>query len=187
MDIAAYNRALRAHYEKTWGVEGKLEVLEIGSKYAVLDSFCVLRFAPRAGRNRFTYATVGMSADRSRGRVELHLHAPRADVRLVELLCGIAHHHMTVALLDLHHVVHFDRPWLPESSCVNGYITHPYLDGPALETPPPPGPDTRCLWVIPVTESEKAYALEKGVQALETAFEEAALDHADPTRPSVIK
>ena len=46
----------------------------------------------------------------------------------------------------------------------------------------------RCnfRWVIPITAEERAYAAERGLDALEQRFEEAGLEYWDPHRASVI-
>ncbi len=147
-------------------------------------SFGVAIFAPRPSRALWTYATCGMADERERGGPELHLFSKDASPLLVELLTIVAHYHRTGASLGLHHTVDFGRPWLPESQCDHGFISLPYLDGPKLEVQHPSG-ETRHLWLIPVTASERAFKRTHGAEALEQRFESAQFDYADPQRHPV--
>jgi hypothetical protein len=127
-----------------------------------------------------------MSAEMSRGWLEVHIHSPRSDPRLVELLYVLAHHHKTSSMLWLSHIAHLGRPWLPESKCDHAYISRPYLDGPDLESFVVDGTLVGCFWLLPVTKSETDFAKEHGVSALEEMFEKRKMNFLDPRRRSVV-
>ncbi|MHC4599107.1 MAG: suppressor of fused domain protein [Planctomycetota bacterium] len=186
MDPTRYNRALRDHYARAWGSTGTVETWDVGPRVDLPGHFCVLRFDPRSDQRRTTYATCGMSSEHSRGRVELHVHSPRTNTRLVEMLYVLARFHKSEALLGLHHIVKLDRPWLPESSCTRAYIARPYLDGPELESFEKDDADARCFWLIPITPEETAFAQIHGVEALEKRFEKEKMNFLDPERRSVV-
>ena len=48
-------------------------------------------------------------------------------------------------------------------------------------------PDRALPLVIPITATERAYATERGLDALEQRFEEAGLEYWDPHRSSVVQ
>jgi hypothetical protein len=64
----------------------------------------------------------------------------------------------------------------------------PYLDGPSIEWihDAPGGGSVRILWLIPITPEELAFAIEHGVEAIESTFEQCGFNYADPDRPSVV-
>lgn len=131
------------------------------------------------------YATVGMSGDESN---PLELHIIGADdeatgTRSVFLLTVTAHFHRTGRNLDIGHTVNFGEPWVPGGACSRGLISRPYLEGPEFEREPTRG--IRCAWLVPVTDSEVAYKIEFGLDALESKFEAAQMNALDWARPAV--
>jgi hypothetical protein len=149
--------------------------------------FSVAEFEPAGKRKMWTYATVGMSESLEEKGVELHLFSPNQQVELhVELLTIITHYHLTGSHLNLHHTVDFGRPWLPDSDCRYGLISLPYLDGPKLEKFQFEKNEVHCYWLVPITKKELDFAKEKGVEALEGAFEASKFNYLDSSRPSVI-
>jgi hypothetical protein len=44
----------------------------------------------------------------------------------------------------------------------------------------------RILWLLPITEAEKVFRREQGLEALECLFEERGIDPVDTKRPSVV-
>jgi hypothetical protein len=172
--------AVLHHYVRNWGGDYRLdrwpgERLEIAV------------FPPRAGRNVWTYATVGMSETPEAGEahgLELFLFSRNDDAGHVELLTVMAWFHQAKESLGLGHTVNFGRPWQPDSTLGYGLISLPYLDGPKLEWDPEQR--FRCLWLIPITGAERNYKIESGQEALEQALEAANFDYADPMRASVV-
>lgn len=59
----------------------------------------------------------------------------------------------------------------------------PYVDGPDLQWAP--GRE-RCLWLLPITEAERDFKREQGLDALESRFEASNFDYLDPARASVV-
>jgi hypothetical protein len=136
----------------------------------------------------WTYATCCMSKPSDEKLVELHLFSPVQCELHVELLTAIAHYHRTGRTLDLGHSINFGRPWLDGSRCEHGLISLPYLDGPALQLLKLNDAiaTVNCLWLIPITESERNYKTSHGVEALEQKFEERNFDYLNPLRNSVV-
>lgn len=183
-----YIDLLCKHYQGQWNsvgadvgfYRGPVEQLPIG--------FHVVRHPPTAERNTWIYETVGMSTLAEEGSLELHVLAKQcADGPIAEALYAVAHYHHTGHALRLHDVVNIGRPWVPGSVCEHGLVSLPYLDGPALEFMKIDGGlTTRCLWLIPITKAERRYAIENGVEALETRFEAVGFPYADIGRESVL-
>ncbi len=117
---------------------------------------------------------------------ELHLLAPVRDLGHVELLHAVAHFHTTAEHLNAGHTVNFGRPWIEASACTHGLISLPYLDGPDLENLETEKGLVRLLWLIPITDAERRYAMSNGLNALEEAFETGPFNYLDPRRRSVV-
>jgi len=149
--------------------------------------FQVLEFAPTRKRDMWTYATCGMSSGDNKQGLELHLFASEQSDSHVELLTVVAHFHLTESRLGLHHVVNFGRPWVEGSKCSFGFVSLPYLDGPSLENLDldKGRKQIKCLWLIPITATERAYVVRYGAEALEAKFDEGPLDYLDSFRSSL--
>jgi hypothetical protein len=90
------------------------------------------------------------------------------------------------ARLGLNHTVNFGQPWQGESACTHGFISLPYLDGPALENFMLDQKVIKFYWLIPVTKEEVDYKAKYGVDALEDRFEAAGFNYINPLRPAVV-
>ena len=65
-------------------------------------------------------------------------------------------------------------------------MSTPYPLGPELEHCDDPGGHVQVLWLLPITEQERAFATSNGLEALEQRFDDAALEYWDPNRRSVV-
>ena len=177
---------LQHHYEAFWGPRCTFENWRHGPVNDLPNGFRVLRFERTSPSNFSTYATCCLSMFCP--PIELHLHAPREHSRHVETLYVVSHFHVTGGQLDVGHTVFLGRPWLPGSKCDHLLVSLPYLDGPNLERLPLQGADAvcRCLWLLPITSSERAFKIQHGLEALESRLEEGQFDYLDPERESVV-
>jgi hypothetical protein len=116
---------------------------------------------------------------------EFVLVTPFKTLRAVELLAMVVYFH-GVQELKVGDTVSVGEPWLPGSSCGHLLVSSPYLLADELWTLPLPGREVHFRWVIPITARERAYASEKGLEALEQRFEEVGLEYWDPHRTSVV-
>lgn len=180
------NTAIRSHYEKSWGKAEGASLFDKGPVSELPSDFEVLIFPPRGERTMWTYATVGMAQLGDEDPIELHLFLPDRSEAIAEILYAVAHYHRTGTRLGLGDSVNFGRPWLPGATCDHGLISLPYLDGPELEIGTIGGEVVHFYWLVPITAAEKAYKARHGLEALETRFEEGALDYVNPTRPSMV-
>lgn len=182
-----YTDALRKHFEIYFGTSGKQLTLDHGPQGKLHSDFYVLEIAPNSRHNMFCYCTIGMSVDRlDDNLIELVLYSLKPDNSIIELLTVCASYHRKKLPLNIHHTVNIGRSWLEGSKCDHGFISLPYLGGTDLEHFNFAGQVIHCFWLIPITEKERDYKIEKGCEALEQLFEEKNLDYLDPNRESLI-
>ncbi len=135
----------------------------------------------------YCYCTIGMSVDRlDDNKIELFVYAPRPDASLVEMLTYCASYHRNGMPLNIHHTVNIGQRWLDNSKCDHAFISLPYLDGEELELFNFDSNDIHCYWLLPITEGERNYKIEKGCEALEQLFEEKQIDYLNPFRSSLV-
>ncbi|MFT3694726.1 MAG: suppressor of fused domain protein [Kofleriaceae bacterium] len=82
-------------------------------------------------------------------------------------------------------ILEIGRPWVRHSTCDHILVSLPYTIGPEFEyvSREPP---FRIAWLLPITSAEAAFGRANGIEALEQAFEEAAIDTLDSRRASVV-
>lgn len=175
---------LEQHYGAHWGAPLRRLRMARGPVHELDAAFEVLVFEPSPDAR--IYATVCMSATADATPVELHLRARPSvdgDHDALEILTAAAHYHCTGAQLGLGHTVSFGRGWQAGSACTHGLISLPYVDGPDLQWAPG---SEQCLWLLPITEAERDFKREQGLDALESRFEASNFDYLDPARASVV-
>lgn len=155
-----------------------------------VPGFYVHEFGPGPRFAAWTYATVGVweavHSEDGHG-VEFVMSSPTRNERIVELLTINAYYHAgpPTQRLDLGHTVPIGEPWLPGSTCDHLFVSLPYPYGPELEVCKWLGGHARHLWLLPITEAEREFKVLHGAEALEKAFDDAAIIPTDPARPSV--
>lgn len=174
------------HYENIWKTNGQKRLFSKGPINELPQGFHVLEFPPHGEREMWTYATCGMSQCEGKKPLELHIFSDKQAVNLVELLTTVAHYHCTGAQLDLGHTVNFGIPWCKGSQCTYGLISLPYLDGETLEILTLNGESTQFLWLIPITEKERNFKKQFGLEKLEEQFEKNGFEYSNQNRQSVI-
>jgi Suppressor of fused protein (SUFU) len=174
------------HYWRNWKISPQHCAFSDGPLAELPRDFCVVKFAPHADRNMWTYATCAMSQPNDASKIELHIFSPVESVEIEELLFAVAHFHRTGAWLDLGHSVNFGRPWIAPSICDHGLVSLPYLDGPTLEDGQRDQVGIKFYWLIPITASEKDFKKNHGLEALEECFDRVELDYVNPMRGSVV-
>ena len=151
----------------------------------------VLRVDPESRGGLWLHVSSGASlpAEGSAGSTqgsEFVLVTPFKTLRAVELLAMVVYFH-GVQELSVGDIVSVGEPWLPGSSCGYLLVSNPYLLADELWRLRLPGRTVHFRWVIPITAKERAYATERGLDALEQRFEEAGLEYWDPHRASVVQ
>ena len=188
MSSQEYIEKLHQHYVSYFKAPGCKKVLDKGPKEKLHPDFNILEFAPNKIHNFWTYCTVGMSVDsEEENLIDLFIYSPRQDVALIELLTVAASYHRNVLPLDLNHTVNIGQPWLGDSKCDHGFISLPYLDGEQLEILKLGDRIVNCYWFIPITEKERDFKIESGVEELENLFEDKQLDCLNPDRKELVE
>lgn len=179
----SYGNDLIQHYESAWGQMRQRLFMTDGPIQDLPDGYQIGEFFDKQ-KQLWIYATINAADHRS--ALEYHLIAPSADVHHVQTLSVVAHYGLTSAPLSVGHSLNLGEPWLAESACDHLLLSLPYLYGESLEHFTHHEMPARCLWILPITQSERAYKSEHGLEALEKEFEQQSLAFADPRRASVV-
>jgi hypothetical protein len=178
--------AIVRHYQAIWGVPAELCTLDKGRLKGLPPDFSVFRFPPHGERTFWAYATYGMAVPGDEYLLELHMFSPYASEKIEVILMTTADYHRLESALRCNHIVNFGVPWLEDSLCERGLLSWPYVNGSDIEPLRHEGKDIHCLWLLPITDSEKEYAIKNGVNALENKFDQNAIEFSWPGRPSVV-
>jgi hypothetical protein len=186
MEREEYLKSIEMHYSTFWENECSYHSL-IGSEEKFVERFRVLKYPPKENKEYWTYATCGMSFIEDEEALECFVLSPNeSDESLVELLTVTTFYHQTRSRIWYGHTVNFGMPWLPNSKCDHGLFSLPYLDGEDLEIYKINGRQISFLWLLPITEAERDYKIEMGLDALETLFEDKQINYLDPFRESMV-
>jgi hypothetical protein len=121
--------------------------------------------------------------------LEFLLIAPDEAERHVLSIAMNAYYHANPDVsfrLDHGHTVPIGEPWSPGSPCDHMLVSLPYPLGPDFEVCEWDGGHARLLWLLPITEAERDFKAEHGLEALEQRFDDAALEYWDAARASVV-
>lgn len=154
-----------------------------------LPGFRVMVIPPGPKTGLWTYASLGACTGQDDEYAnKFFILAPQPSDSHVELVTMIAHYHADcdpTYRLSLGHTVPIGRAWLPGSSCEHILVSTPYPFGPELEHCENDRGCVRILWLLPITERERAFKIKHGLEALEQRFENAGLEYWRPDRASV--
>jgi hypothetical protein len=151
------------------------------------EHFRVLRVPPPRGSGIWTYVSVGGWAQtpESDQGLEFAICTPEATPRAAWLLAMSAHYHRTLTL-GAGHTVPIGGPWMPGSQCDHFVISLPYIFWPGLHTCHVGDRHVEFLWLLPITQRERDFKIEHGLEELETRFEDAGMEYWQIDRPSVV-
>lgn len=160
---------------------------ELGPANDILPDFRVARIAPVPGQHLWTYVSIGASeiVHSDAGRLEFVLVCPHETPRAVELLAMIAHRHVSDPL-GKWHLMPIGEPWIENATCDVFFVSPPYPFGSDLEICNLTDDHVHVLWLLPITQSEREFCKQHGADALESKFDEAALEYWRLDRPSVV-
>jgi hypothetical protein len=180
--------ALRAHIRRFF--EGHCcseHTFAGGPAGRVPPDFRVVRVAAGPKTPLTVYLSLGSweaTGDTGHG-LEFLVTTSRPEKDCVELLTMVAYYHRTEGL-GLGHTFPLGYSWLG-GNCIHMLVSLPYPFGPDLEVCClGEGGHVRFLWLLPITEAEKRFRHEHGLEALEQRFDEAKLDFAFEHRESVV-
>lgn len=97
----------------------------------------------------------------------------------------VAYYHHTERL-GVGHAFGIGEPWLEGSGCDAMLLSKPYPFGPELEICEIGEEHVHFLWVLPITQAERQFAVSNGLEAIELRFEESGLEYWNIFRPSVV-
>ncbi len=149
--------------------------------------FRVLRVSPASPDDVWTYVSVGgwaATADEDHG-LEFMLCTASPEDRAVELLAMTVFYHRG-GTLGLGHTMPIGEPWLPKSACDHFLVSLPYPFGEELQTTHVGDRHVEFLWLLPITESERALKTSSGLEALESRFDEVELRYWQVDRDPVV-
>ncbi|WP_299626872.1 suppressor of fused domain protein [Pelagibius sp.] len=188
--MTAQDRTARIlkHYEDYFGGHRtKMERWEQGPINAVVPGFEVFCAEPGPVIGLWTYCSIGASRlwhDQS-GLMEFVIHAQDYSIRIVELLAMTTHYHARHDL-GFGHTLPIGEPWLPGSYCDYWLVSKPYPLGPEFEICGLGDTHAHVAWMLPITECERNYGADHGLEALEQKFEDAGLKYWEVGRESVV-
>lgn len=154
----------------------------------VPSRFRVIRVAPGPKHELHLYLSLGAwEIDHSpHDRREFFLITDQPEMRAIELLATAAHQHRTSAL-SVGDTFPLGSGWLVGSECDHMLVSLPYPFGPELEVCSlGEEAQVRLLWLLPITEAEKRFREEHGLEALEQRFEQARVNYAFAWRRSLV-
>ena len=157
-----------------------------GPTRQLVPEFRVLCAEPSGGLDFYTYLSIGASlVGNPDGRsLEFLVTSNRHDDLWVELLTMTAYYHSTESL-ELGHTFPIGHPLLADASCDHILVSLPYPFGPSLEVCCLNHTHVHFLWLLPITEAEKRYRMENGLEALEQRFDDQGIDFLNVNRPSI--
>lgn len=148
--------------------------------------FRVLRFSPGPRYNLYAFVSLGASALRDEeGGLEFAIFSEHNSSRFVELVTMTAHYHKSHCL-GVGHTVPVGEPWVQGSTCNHYLVSLPYPLGPEFEVCCTKSSHVHMLWLLPITEQERDYKVQHGLEALESLFDEKALEYWDFRRESAV-
>lgn len=180
-DFIKYTDKLLDHYESFFGTEYKgypCNEYQINTKNA---DFCVAEFPSNEQRDFYVYTTLGMSSEKDANPIELCLFSIAQNSRNVEILMDIALQHRTTPI-EVNSTFKFCTSWTEKSKCNSGLVMLPYFEGPFFEE----CDNISCLWLVPITEDERKFKEENGIEALEQQFADNELNYLHYLRDSVV-
>ncbi len=164
-------------FEETW---------DRGPITHLLPDFKVLRVDPGPLSELWTYISVGSwSLFDDDSRLEFVILAADESRSYVEKLAMTAYYH-SLHRLGLGHTFPLGEPWVEKSKCEFCLVALPYPLGDRFETCNIDDGHVHFFWLLPITETERQYKTDNGLEALEVKFEERALEYWNNERESVV-
>jgi hypothetical protein len=188
--------AREEHYQASFGSLTQPVMHSTDIKAVHVD---VYQFEPTKDRAFWTLVTSGMSNERQglpddcpeymSPRTEILMYVPRPQNWMFSVLKGLAEMPFeSNTYLHWWHTVPNGMPMTAVPSLLTSYFfLPPYFEPEGFTQLELDGDRVDFLWMIPITEAEREYAIENGSQALERRFEEANLSRVlEESRQSVI-
>jgi hypothetical protein len=188
-DRSVHDRIL-AHYRAVWPGRHLVDMhFGTGPVGTRLPDFHIVKIAPDQPGGMWTFATIGTwraTATESHGLEFVAVaKSESASIFLHIAMTAFYHAGPTENRLGVGHTVSIGQGWVEGSPLDAILVGRPYLWGPALEHCDLGDRHVQILWLVPIHESERAFAKTHGLDALEERFETTSVDYLDPFRPAV--
>jgi hypothetical protein len=191
-----YLEVRERHYERFFGPMTQKIMHSTDIKPVHVD---VYQFEPTKARPFWTLITSGMSNERQiepeecaehmSPRAEVVMYVPRPQPWMFNVLKGLAEMPFDNATcLHWWHTVPNGMPMTAMPSRLTSYFfLPPYFEEDGFTDLELDGDRVDFLWMIPITEAEREYAVSQGSQELEQRFEEAKMSPVlDESRDSLV-
>lgn len=178
---------VRDHLERFFhGHRVTTEQWQRGPALSELPELRVLKIAPGPRTQLWTYATTGACAieNPDSALLEFFILAGSPDDRHIELATLVAWYQLEHRL-GIGHTIPLGEPCLPNSLCDHFLLSTPYPFGPELEICPLDANHAHITWLLPITQAERDFKVEHGLEALESLFEAEGLEYWDLRRRSL--
>jgi hypothetical protein len=186
MTTSDWIRARESHYCRFLGPLTELIMHSTDARDVHIDLYT---FPPNKARGHWTLISGGMSDRRQyfpegvEGlglRAELMLYARQPEDWMYNVLKGLSEMPFEErTFLHWHHTVPNGQPMTARPSELTGFFfLPPYFEKPEFDTLEVNGDKVDILWLVPITEAERLYAIEHGGEALEAVLMEADVDPA---------
>jgi hypothetical protein len=179
------------HYRAFWGGE-RVDELHYTPEHlgTRLPDFHVARVRPERPGGMWILASIGAwraTAGENHG-LEFAVAVESDTDAAMRHLAITAYYHAGPPenRLGVGHTVAIGEPWVEGSTLDSILVSLPYLWGPGLEHCQLPDRHIQVLWLIPIAQSERAFAAEHGAAALEQRFEDAQFNYLNPFRAAVV-
>lgn len=178
--------AIDAHIRKFFsGHQISAEFWDKGPITQALPDFKVLRVDPGPVLDLWTYVSVGSWSLFDDSRLEFVILSADERRSYVERLAMTAYYH-SLHQLGLGHTFPVGEPWVENSKCDYCLVALPYPLGDRFETCNIDNGHVHFCWLLPITETERQYKIDNGLEALEVKFEEHALEFWNNEREAVV-
>ena len=159
----------------------------LGPTSDAMPEFRVLEIGPGERTACTSYISLGSHTIRhpETGILEFALLTRAPDARCIELVTMAMWFHRSTPL-GIGHTLNIGEPWLAGSPCDHLLVSTPYPFGPDFEICNLHDSHVHCTWLLPITKQERNFKSQHGLEELEVRFDDAAIDFADPQRPSVV-
>jgi hypothetical protein len=180
------NAVIRQHLIQFFaGHSHEENIWTLGPALDELPELRVIEFAPGPKTNLWIYVTIGAWKSRKDPQLEFSIAAPEQDLRHVELLFMAAWYHKHHRL-GVGHTLPIGEPWLRGSNCEFFLVSTPYPFGPEFEVCNLSDGHIHFLWLLPITEAERKFKMNEGLEAIEQRFDESGLLYWVSDRVSVV-
>ena len=192
MNLTSAQRAVVAHVTKFFADRSvEVSAFDEGPITERVPGFAEICVPPDASTPLCVYVSCGVwdAVHIEEHGLEFCLIAPERDHRHALIVAMNAYYHANPDesfRLDVGHTVPLGEPWVPGSSLDHLLVSQPYPYGPDFEMCHWEQGHARILWLLPITESERDFKGEHGLEALEQRFDDTGLRYWDAGRSAVV-